>query len=351
MKKTGKSQAGSVAVDRAQMLLKFLVERYIRDGQPVGSRTLAKDSGLDLSPATIRNVMADLEDMGLVRSPHTSAGRVPTAKGYRIFVDSLLTIKPLQSREVEDLRRKLIQSEGSGNLITHASDMLSQVTRLAGVVTIPRRESLRLQHIEFLPLASKRVLVILVVNGQEVQNRVIDTDREYSQRELQQAANYLNSEFAGFELQEMRSRLLQSMQQARDAMHHLMQDAMRITDQILDRRKDDDYVLAGQTNLMNYAEMCDIEKLRQLFEAFNTKRDILHILDQSIHAEGMQIFIGEESGYQVFDECSLVTAPYKVDDEVIGVLGVIGPTRMAYDRIIPIVDVTAKVLSAALRQD
>jgi len=351
MKKTGKSQAGSVAVDRAQMLLKFLVERYIRDGQPVGSRTLAKDSGLDLSPATIRNVMADLEDMGLVRSPHTSAGRVPTAKGYRIFVDSLLTIKPLQSREVEDLRRKLVQSEGSSNLITHASDMLSQVTRLAGVVTIPRRESLRLQHIEFLPLASKRVLVILVVNGQEVQNRVIDTDREYSQRELQQAANYLNSEFAGLELQEMRSRLLNSMQQARDAMHNLMQDAMRITDQILDRRKDDDYVLAGQTNLMNYAEMCDIEKLRQLFEAFNTKRDILHILDQSIHAEGMQIFIGEESGYQVLDECSLVMAPYKVDDEVIGVLGVIGPTRMAYDRIIPIVDVTAKVLSAALRQD
>jgi len=333
------------------MLLKFLVERYIRDGQPVGSRTLAKDSGLDLSPATIRNVMADLEEMGLVRSPHTSAGRVPTARGYRIFVDSLLTIKPMRSQEVESIRQKLAMSGGTEHMINQASDMLSRITSLAGVVTIPRRERVRLQHIEFLPLATRRVLVILVVNGQEVQNRVIDTDRDYSQNELQQTANYLNSEFAGLELQEMRSRLLASMQQARDAMQHLMQDAMRIADQILDQRRDDDYVLAGQTNLMNYAEMCDIEKLRQLFNAFNTKRDILHILDQSIHAEGMQIFIGEESGYQVLDECSLVTAPYKVDNEVIGVLGVIGPTRMAYDRVIPIVDVTAKVLSAALRQD
>jgi len=351
MSKTGKTSSNSLAADRAQMLLKFLVERYIRDGQPVGSRTLAKDSGLDLSPATIRNVMADLEEMGLVRSPHTSAGRVPTARGYRIFVDSLLTIKPMRSQEVESIRQKLAMSGGTEHMINQASDMLSRITSLAGVVTIPRRERVRLQHIEFLPLATRRVLVILVVNGQEVQNRVIDTDRDYSQNELQQTANYLNSEFAGLELQEMRSRLLASMQQARDAMQHLMQDAMRIADQILDQRRDDDYVLAGQTNLMNYAEMCDIEKLRQLFNAFNTKRDILHILDQSIHAEGMQIFIGEESGYQVLDECSLVTAPYKVDNEVIGVLGVIGPTRMAYDRVIPIVDVTAKVLSAALRQD
>jgi heat-inducible transcriptional repressor len=351
MSKTGKTQSGGLGVDRAQMLLKFLVERYIRDGLPVGSRTLAKDSGLDLSPATIRNIMADLEDVGLVRSPHTSAGRVPTAKGYRIFVDSLLTIKPVQSQEVESIRQKLSLSSSTESLISHASDMLSRITHLAGVVTIPRRERVRLQHIEFLPLSSRRVLVILVVNGQEVQNRVIDTEREYSPSELQQAANFLNSEFAGLELQEMRSRLLAGMQQARDAMQHLMQDAMRIADQILDQQRDDDYVLAGQTNLMNYAEMCDIEKLRHLFNAFNTKRDILHILDQSIHAEGMQIFIGEESGYQVLDECSLVTAPYKVDNEVIGVLGVIGPTRMAYDRVIPIVDVTAKVLSAALRQD
>ncbi|MBI1423033.1 MAG: heat-inducible transcriptional repressor HrcA [Gammaproteobacteria bacterium] len=351
MSKAGKPQSGNLSADRAQVLLKYLVERYIRDGQPVGSRTLAKDSGLDLSPATIRNVMADLEDMGLIRSPHTSAGRVPTAKGYRIFVDSLLTIKPMRSQDVENIRQKLTISGNTDNLISQASDMLSRITQLAGVVTLPRRERVRLQHIEFLPLSTRRVLVILVVNGQEVQNRVIDTEREYSASELQQAANYLNCECAGLELQDVRSRLLASMQQARDAMHHLMQESMRIADQILDQRRDEDYVLAGQTNLMNYAEMCDIDKLRHLFHAFNTKRDILHILDQSIHAEGMQIFIGEESGYQVLDECSLVMAPYKVDNEVIGVLGVIGPTRMAYDRVIPIVDVTAKVLSAALRQD
>ena len=350
-KSATKSATGGLGVDRSQMLLKFLVERYIRDGQPVGSRTLAKDSGLDLSPATIRNVMADLEDLGLVRSPHTSAGRIPTAKGYRVFVDSLLTIKPMHSQEVESIRQKLSLSSSTESLITHASDMLSRISHLAGVVTIPRRERVRLQHIEFLPLSARRVLAILVVNGQEVQNRIIDADRDYSLSELQQAANYLNSEFAGLELQDMRTRLLASMQQARDAMQHLMQDAMRIADQILDQQRDDDYVLVGQTNLMNYAEMCDIEKLRHLFNAFNSKRDILHILDQSIHAEGMQIFIGEESGYQVLDDCSLVTAPYQVDNEVIGVLGVIGPTRMAYDRVIPIVDVTAKVLSAALRQD
>lgn len=350
MVKPGKPVISSSA-ERAQMLLKFLVERYIEDGQPVGSRTLAKDSGLDLSPATIRNVMADLEDMGLVRSPHTSAGRVPTVRGYRVFVDSLLTIKPMHSKEVESIRQSLSHSGSTDSLISQASDMLSRITSLAGLVTIPKRERTRLQHIEFLPLSARRVLVILVVNGQEVQNRVIDTERDFSSAELQQAANFLNSEFAGLELQEVRKRVLASMQQSRDAMQRLMQDAMHMADRVLDIQQDDDYVLAGQTNLMSYAEMCDIDKLRQIFEAFNKKRDILHILDQSIHADGTQIFIGDESGYEVLDNCSLVTAPYKVDDEVIGVLGVIGPTRMAYDRIIPIVDVTAKVLSAVLRQD
>jgi len=296
-------------------------------------------------------VMADLEDMGLVRSPHTSAGRVPTVKGYRLFVDSLRTIKPMHSNEVESIRQGLSHSSSTDSLISQASDMLSRITSLAGLVTIPKRERTRLQHIEFLPLSSRRVLVILVVNGQEVQNRVIDIERDFTSAELQQAANFLNAEFAGLELQEIRQRLLASMQQSRDAMHRLMQDAMHMADRVLDIQQDDDYVLAGQTNLMSYAEMCDIDRLRQIFEAFNKKRDILHILDQSIHADGMQIFIGDESGYEVLDNCSLVTAPYKVDDEVIGVLGVIGPTRMAYDRIIPVVDVTAKVLSAVLRQD
>jgi len=337
--------------ERSQALLKVLIERYIRDGQPVGSQTLAKDSGLSLSPATIRNIMADLEAMGLVESPHTSAGRIPTAKGYRLFVDTLLTIKPMHSREIEDIKQHLSNSINTSLLITQASDMLSSITKMAGLVTLPRRECTRLQHIEFLPLSSRRVLVILVVNDQEVQNRVIQVDREYTTAELLQAANFINSEFAGLELSVMRDKLLRSMQKSRDAMHKLMQDAVRIADQVLDIQQDEDYVLAGQTNLMNYAEMCDIDKLRQLFEAFNTKRDILHILDQSIHAEGTQIFIGEESGYAVLGGCSVVATPYKVDDEVIGVLGVIGPTRMAYDRVIPVVDVTAKLLSAALRPE
>jgi len=337
--------------DRAQTLLKALVERYILDGQPVGSRALAKEAGLDLSPATIRNIMADLEELGLVQAPHTSAGRVPTTKGYRMFVDSLLTVKPMSDEVIQRIQQELLVSVGTDKLISQASNMLSDITQLTGVVTVPKREKQRLEHIEFLKLSPRRILVILVINGQEIQNRVIDTDRDFSAADLQQAGNYLNKEFAGLELIGIRSRIFDGMQQARDAMHSVMQDAMRMADQVLDVQQDGDYVLAGQTNLMSYAEMCDIDKLRNLFEAFNTKRDILHILDQSIHADGMQIFIGGESGYKVLDDVSVVTAPYKVGDEVVGVLGIIGPTRMAYDRIIPVVDVTAKVISAILRPD
>ncbi|MGD8925697.1 MAG: heat-inducible transcriptional repressor HrcA [Thioalkalispiraceae bacterium] len=337
--------------ERAKTLLKTLIEKYIQDGMPVGSRILAKDSGLDLSPATVRNVMADLEDMGLIQAPHTSAGRIPTAKGYRMFVDSLLTVQPMQKNMVEILKQQLSTRVDRDSVINNASSMLSEVTRLTGIVTIPKRETTRLEHIEFMRLSPRRILVILVVNGQEIQNRIIDTDRDFSPAELQQSANYLNAEYAGQDLASIRTKLLKSMQQARDAMQQLMQDTMNIADQVLNTSKDDDYVLAGQTNLMSYQEMCDIDKLRNLFDAFNSKRDILHILDQSIHADGMQIFIGGESGYEVLDEVSVVTAPYKVDDDVIGVLGVIGPTRMAYDRVIPIVDVTAKLLSSVLRPD
>ncbi len=337
--------------ERAEALLKTLIERYIQEGQPVGSRVLAQDSGLDLSPATVRNVMAELEEMGLILAPHTSAGRVPTAKGYRMFVDSLLTVQPMQNTIIETIKQQLSTTADTDGVINNASSMLSEITQLTGIVTLPKRESTRLEHIEFMRLSAKRILVILVVNGQEIQNRVINTDRDFSPAELQQSANYLNAEFAGQDLASIRSKLLASMQQARDAMQQLMQDTMNIADQVLNSSRDDDYVLAGQTNLMSYDEMCDIDKLRNLFEAFNSKRDILHILDESIHADGMQIFIGGESGYQVLDDVSVVTTPYKVDDDVIGVLGVIGPTRMAYDRIIPIVDVTAKLLSSVLRPD
>jgi heat-inducible transcriptional repressor len=295
-------------------------------------------------------VLADLEDLGLVASPHTSAGRIPTVQGYRLFIDRLLTIKPLRSNVVDHLKLKLDTAERQ-KVIGSASSLLSEVTNLAGLVMLPRRASVILQHIEFLPLTANRILVILVVNNQEVQNRIIHTDRQFSAEELHTVANYLNKEFAGKELNSIRQHIVSSLQQTRDDMHTLMQTAAEMADQIVKTSQSDDYVMAGETNLMHYAEMADMDKLRQLFEAFSTKRDILHILDHSIHADGVQIFIGEESGYSAFGECSLVTAPYKVEDQVVGVLGVIGPTRMAYDRVIPVVDVTAKILSSLLSSD
>ncbi len=334
--------------DRALTLLKTLVERYIQEGQPVGSRTLARESGMNLSPATIRNVMADLESLGLVTSPHTSAGRVPTVQGYRLFVDRLLTVRPVDTETVSRFREELAASQDPEEVIDAASSLLSEVTRLAGLVMLPRRERITLRHIEFLHLSPRRVLVILVINDQEVQNRIITTQRDYTPAELQQVANYLNAEFAGRELESIRSGIIESMQQTRDDMHALMQTAVDMADRVVRSSREGDCVIAGGTNLMDYAEMADVDKLRQLFEAFERKLDILHILDQSIEADGLQIFIGEESGYSALGDCSLVTTPYKVDGDVIGVLGVIGPTRMAYDRVIPVVDMTAKILGSLL---
>ncbi len=334
--------------DRALTLLKTLVERYIQEGQPVGSRTLARESGMNLSPATIRNVMADLENLGLVTSPHTSAGRVPTVQGYRLFVDRLLTVRPVDTETVSRFREELAASQDPEEVIDAASSLLSEVTRLAGLVMLPRRERITLRHIEFLHLSPRRVLVILVINDQEVQNRIITTQRDYTPAELQQVANYLNAEFAGRELESIRSGIIESMQQTRDDMHALMQTAVDMADRVVRSSREGDCVIAGGTNLMDYAEMADVDKLRQLFEAFERKLDILHILDQSIEADGLQIFIGEESGYSALGDCSLVTTPYKVDGDVIGVLGVIGPTRMAYDRVIPVVDMTAKILGSLL---
>ncbi|MEJ2141799.1 MAG: heat-inducible transcriptional repressor HrcA [Gammaproteobacteria bacterium] len=338
--------------DRAQSLLKTLVERYIEDGQPVGSATLARNSSIKLSSATIRNVMAELEELGLVHSPHTSAGRIPTVKGYRLFVDKLLTIKPLGNKTVHSFQQELAIEENADHLVEKASSLLSAVTQMAGVVMLPRKEGAVLRHIEFLPLAGNRVLVILVINEQEVQNKVIHTARTYSEAELVQTANFLNSEYAGSDLTRIREKLLTSMQQSRDAMTKIMQTAVEMTDQVMESsRRHDDFIMAGQTNLMSYAEMGDLDKLKQLFEAFNTKRDVLHILDQSIHAEAMQIYIGEESGYSVFDDCSVITSPYKSGEDIVGVLGIIGPTRMAYDRVIPVVDMTAKLLGSLLSSD
>lgn len=339
--------------ERAQKLLKNLVTRYIRDGQPVGSRTLSKDSELALSPATIRNVMADLEDMGLVTSPHTSAGRIPTVKGYRVFIDSLLQIQPLEMEETLRLRQQLLQSTdyNNQNLLQQASDLLSEITHLAGIVMLPKDACTMLRHVEFLPLSEQRILVIMVVNEQQVRNCIIQVSREYSPTELQQAANYLNHAFTGKSIQSVRADLLKDMEQARSDMNHMMQVAIEVADKVFEPNTKHDYVMSGQTHLMQFSELSNIDKLRHLFEAFNRKRDILHLLDQALNAEGVQIFIGEESGYDILDECSLVTSPYEVGGEVLGVLGVIGPTRMAYERVIPIVDITARLVGAALKNE
>ena len=341
----------SLPNDRGQHLLRALIQRYIRDGQPVGSRTLSKDASLGLSPATIRNVMSDLEEMGLVSAPHTSAGRIPTPQGYRLFVDTLVRYRQPGDIDIQRMRRQLQnEADDPGALVSTVSSMLSEFTSMAGVVTVPRAPKVSLRQIEFLPLSERRILVILVINDTEVQNRVLHTDRNYSASELLQAQNYINEHYAGTDLHKVRQKLLNDLDSARDSMNQAMHDIISVAHAAMDKaeHQDDEYVLAGETNLMGFAELSDVDMLRRLFEAFSHKRQILDLLDRSISAEGVRIFIGEESGYSIFDGCSVVTAPYHVDDDTIGVLGVIGPTRMAYDRVVPIVDVTARLLESAL---
>lgn len=335
--------------ERAQHLLKVLVQRHIRDGQPVGSRVLTRDSGLPLSPATIRNVMSDLEDLGYVQAPHTSAGRIPTDKGYRFFVDSLLTVKPFAMPEVDRLRIRLDPAGGPSGLVDAASNLLSGLTRFAGLVTLPRLNYSAFRQVEFLPLSGTKVLVIIVVNEHEVQNRVIETGRVFTADQLREVSNYLNREFSGKDLRTVRGTLIRDIDRTREHVNRLMASVVEVAEKVfVEPPVESDYVLAGQTNLMEHAELANVEKLRELFEAFNRKRDVLHILDQSLSAHGVQIFIGQESGYEVFDGCSLVTSTYTAAGEVLGVLGVIGPTRMPYERVIPIVDLTARLLGEAL---
>jgi heat-inducible transcriptional repressor len=337
--------------ERAQQLLRTLIECYIRDGQPVGSRALSRESRLQLSAATIRNVMADLEELGFVASPHTSAGRVPTDKGYRFFVDTLLQLRPLDEVATAEIRRQFEASrESSTELIATVSQLLSSATQLAGVVTLPRTRQASVTQMEFVGLSENRVLVVLVFNDREVQNRIIQLERRYSADELKRASNYLNEQFRGRSVREVRQELLRQLSEARAHMNQIMLDAIAVAQQVFESGSEDrlEYVIKGETNLMGVAELTNVEKLRRLFEAFNEKRDFLHLLDHSLKAEGVQIFIGHESGYRILDDCSVVTAPYAQGDAVVGVLGVIGPTRMAYERVIPIVDMTAKLLGAAL---
>jgi heat-inducible transcriptional repressor len=335
--------------DRAKTLLKALVERYIADGQPVGSRTLSRASGLDLSPATIRNVMADLEELGLIASPHTSAGRIPTARGYRLFVDTMMTARPLElemvAAEMAQAREQL-HPDHPQRVIAQAASLLSNLSSFVGVVTAPRKASV-FHHIEFLRLGERRVLVIIVAPDGDVQNRVIFTARDHSQIELVEATNYLNAHYAGLTIEEVRERLKREIDALRGEIASLMQAAMQAGEELADSHEH--VVVSGERNLIGVQDFGnDMSSLRRLFDVFEQKTELMRLLDVSSRAEGIRIYIGGESQVVPFEELSVVTAPYEVDGRIVGTLGVIGPTRMAYDRMIQIVDITARLVGNAL---
>jgi heat-inducible transcriptional repressor len=334
---------------RARILLKTLIERYIAEGEPVGSRALSRFSGLELSPATVRNVMADLEEMGFIASPHTSAGRVPTARGYRFFVDTLLQIKTLEPTERDRIEENL-HPDHPQRLISQASQLLSALTHFAGVVVAPRRGAPAFRHLEFLALSEKRILLIIVTPDGDVQNRLLLTDKSYSPAELVMAGNFLNQHYAGLTFDEIRRRLQSELRQLREDMMSLMTAALEASNQALTEHAET-YVISGEKNLLDSADLAsNMSRLRELFELFEKKTLLMQLLDVSQRAQGVQLFIGGESGIASLDECSVVAAPYEADGQVVGTVGVIGPTRMAYERVIPIVDITARLLSSALSQ-
>lgn len=332
---------------RAKILLKTLVERYISEGQPVGSRSLSKFSGLDLSPATIRNVMADLEEMGFVSSPHTSAGRIPTHQGYRFFVDTLLVVKPLDVMEIHQLEDQL-HPDNPSRLINSASQLLAELTRFAGVVVAPKRSTAIFRYIEFMTLSEKRILLIIVTAEGDVQNRVLFTDRTYSQSELTEAANFINKNYAGCAIDEIRTRLQSELKQLHHDMTNLMTAAIEAGGAAITETSEN-VVVAGEHKLLDVHDLSNnMSSLKKLFDLFERKTALLQLLEFSRKAEGVQIFIGGKSDMVTLDEFSVVTAPYEVDGKIVGTVAVIGPTRMAYERIIPVVEVTARLLSSAL---
>jgi len=329
--------------DRAKLLLKALVERYIADGQPVGSRTLSKASGLELSPATIRNVMADLEDLGLIASPHTSAGRIPTARGYRLFVDTMLTVQR------DQLQAPSLAPDQPQKVIANAANLLSNLSQFVGVVMAPKRSSV-FRHIEFLRLSERRLLVIIVSPEGDVQNRVLFTEADYSQSQLIEAANYLNANFAGMAIEQVRARVQQELVKLQGEIAALMQAAVQVSSEAL-AQEADNVVISGERNLLSVSDFShDMGHLRRAFELFEQKTQLMRLLDVSSQAEGVRIFIGGESQIVPMEELSVVSAPYEVDGQVVGTLGVIGPTRMPYDRMIQIVDITARLVGNALSQ-
>lgn len=333
---------------RSRVLLKTLVEHYIADGQPIGSRALSRSSGLELSPATVRNIMSDLEEMGYIASPHTSAGRIPTARGYRFFVDALLTTQPMGNTQAQELKGRLRPGQPQ-RLMSSASRLLSNLTRFAGVVVAPRREPPRIRQIEFIGLAENRILLIIVTESGDVQNRILFTRRAYSASKLGAAAAYLNEHYAGLALDEIRACLQTELHRIRSDLSELMAGAIEAgSDETADGISAN-YVISGETNLLDVEDLSsNMSRLRELFRLFEQRTALMQLLDLSRRAQGVQIFIGHESGLSQLDACSVVTAPYEADGKIVGSVGVIGPTRMAYDRVIPIVDITARLLSSAL---
>lgn len=334
---------------RRLKILKTLIEQYINDGQPIGSKTLATRSKTGLSAASIRHIMADLEAAGFISSPHTSAGRVPTVQGYRLFVDQLIMSNHPSTLQLENLQQHFSKNLSAEDALKIASNLLSSMTNLVGVVTLPKREQHILKHLEFLPLSNNRVLVILVLEDYEVQNRIIYTEREYGKSELEQAGNYLTTHYAGKDLNQIHDEIISSMQLDKKHVEKMMQAVIEMAQVVFDDRSEQDYLIEGVANLIPMAEETDVSRLKSLFDAFAKKRSMLHLLDQCLAQDGLNIFIGEETGIEVFDDVSLVTAPYQQGQKIVGVLGVIGPTRMNYRRAIHMVDVTAKLLSAALK--
>lgn len=341
--------------ERAKTLLKTLIERYIAEGQPVGSRTLSKYSGLDLSPATIRNVMSDLEEMGFISSPHTSAGRVPTPRGYRLFVDTMLTAQALEGQLERSVLTGRIQGELSSpetpqRMIATAARTLSNLSQFAGVVMTPRRAQ-AFRQIEFMRLSDKRILLIIVTPDGDVQNRIIQTELPYTASQLIEAANFINTHYAGMRFDTVRERLRDELKALRIDMSALMQAAVEAGSSAMEDEEEQVYI-SGERKLLEVEDLASsMDKLRRLFEVFEHKTSLLQLLDVSSHAEGVQIFIGGESRLVPLEDMAVITAPYEVDGQIVGTLGVIGPTRMAYDRVIPIVDITARLLSSALSQN
>ena len=335
---------------RARRILSAIIDKYIEEGIPIGSKSLSLADNIGLSPASIRNVMSDLEELGFIASPYTSSGRVPTSKGYRFFIDSLLKLQPVEATELERIKKRVnLHDSNSRELAISVSNTLSAITKLAGIVTIPKQQVTRLKEIDFIQLSEKRILAIIVMNETEVENRILQMKRDYSKDELKQASNYLNTHYEGRSLSYIKKHLINELMQTKEAVNSLMSDLIDIADQVLDFAEPDEYIVAGQRRLMDFHELADIKKLRQLFDAFKEKQQLLELLDKSMSTDGIQIFIGEESGYQMFDNCTLITTPYTTEDGAIGVLGVIGPTRIAYQKVIPIVAITAKLLGKSLK--